>query len=44
MLTVESLFQVAVTNGASNNGIFCALNGAVTLINDALNALPNCTS
>ncbi|TVY81080.1 hypothetical protein LSUE1_G003170 [Lachnellula suecica] len=36
--------SVAVTNGASNTGTFCALNGAVTLINDALTAQTNCTS
>jgi hypothetical protein len=36
--------SIAVTNGASNNGIFAALNGAVTLINDALTAQPNCSS
>lgn len=36
--------SIAVTNGASNNGIFAALNGAVTLINNALTAQPNCSS
>lgn len=36
--------SIAVGNAASNKGIFCALNGAVTLINDALTAQPTCTS
>jgi len=36
--------SVSVANGASNNGTFCALNGAVTLINDALISKTSCTS
>ncbi|TVY32419.1 hypothetical protein LSUB1_G008865 [Lachnellula subtilissima] len=36
--------SVAVMNGASNNGVLCALNGAVTLINDALTTQSNCSS
>ncbi|TVY17482.1 hypothetical protein LARI1_G004526 [Lachnellula arida] len=36
--------SVAVKDGASNNGVLCALNGAVTLINDALTTQTNCSS
>ncbi|OAA75722.1 FG-GAP repeat protein [Akanthomyces lecanii RCEF 1005] len=34
--------SIAVRDGASNQGAFCALHGAVTLINDALTAQPGC--
>lgn len=36
--------SVSVSNGASNKGTFCALNGAVTLINNALTAQPTCAT
>lgn len=36
--------SIAVGNGTSNSGTFCALNGAVTLIDDALTACPTCTT
>ena len=36
--------SIAVGAGAANNGTFCALNGAVTLINDALTAQTKTTT
>ncbi|TVY39100.1 hypothetical protein LOCC1_G008838 [Lachnellula occidentalis] len=36
--------SVSLMAGASNNGTLCALNGAVTLINDAITARANCSS
>jgi hypothetical protein len=36
--------SIAVGSAASNNGTLCALNGAITLIDDALKALPTCTT
>jgi len=35
--------SIAVKSGASDKGTLCALNGAVTLIDDALTAQPTCT-
>lgn len=35
--------SISVENGASNKGIFAALNGAVTLIDNALTAQPTCS-
>ena len=35
--------SIAVKLGASDKGTLCALNGAVTLIDDALTAQPTCT-
>lgn len=36
--------SIAVSNAASNEGTFCALNGVVTLINNALTAPHVCTT
>ncbi|KND93232.1 hypothetical protein TOPH_02479 [Tolypocladium ophioglossoides CBS 100239] len=36
--------SISASSGASNMGTFCALNGAVTLITDALTAQPTCTT
>jgi hypothetical protein len=36
--------SIAVGKGSSNKGTLCALNGAVTLIDDALTAKPTCTT
>lgn len=36
--------SIAVNSGASNKGTWCALNGAVTLIDDALTAQPTCST
>jgi acyl-[acyl carrier protein]--UDP-N-acetylglucosamine O-acyltransferase len=36
--------SIAVLSGASNKGTFCALHGAVTLIDDALTAQTTCTT
>jgi len=36
--------SIGVANAVSNDGTWCALNGAVTLINDALTAKPVCTT
>ncbi|RDL41688.1 Uncharacterized protein BP5553_01667 [Venustampulla echinocandica] len=35
---------ITVSNAASNQGIFCALNGTLTLNNNSITAQPNCTS
>jgi hypothetical protein len=36
--------SIAVSSGASNDGTWCALNGAITLIDDALTAKTTCTT
>jgi hypothetical protein len=36
--------SISVGSAASNNGTLCALNGAITLINDALKAQPICAT
>jgi hypothetical protein len=36
--------SISVLSAASNEGTLCALNGAVTLIDDALTAEPNCNT
>jgi Ice-binding-like len=36
--------SISVGSAASNKGTFCALNGAITLIDDALTAKPTCTT
>lgn len=36
--------SIAVSEAASNVGTFCSLNGAVTLIDNALTAQPSCSS
>ncbi len=36
--------SISVNSGASNKGTFCALNGGISLIDDALTAQPTCTT
>ena len=36
--------SISVGSGTSNNGTLCALNGGISLIDDALKALPTCTT
>jgi hypothetical protein len=36
--------SIAVLKGASDKGTLCALNGAVTLIDDAITAVTNCVT
>jgi hypothetical protein len=36
--------SISVGSGASNNGTLCALNGGISLIDDALRALPTCAT
>ncbi|KAI9046472.1 hypothetical protein LZ554_009220 [Drepanopeziza brunnea f. sp. 'monogermtubi'] len=41
---VVAYTSISVGSGAANRGTWCALNGAVTLINNKLTALTSCTS
>jgi hypothetical protein len=44
MGNVLAYTSIAVGSAASNKGTLCALNGAITLIDDALTAQPTCTT